>query len=216
LPEHDLLLSQRQQTRGLRVPRLVHAPSGSFYRFDLRASRHYCQYSPGEETLVEEQYPGDWAHQHEYIWQWLRRLKREAEEPDLWAAISGESALVLGASAGGVGNAPFSSPERQRISGTLNEIREYLVATQQLSGARLAFAEERLRYLEEASSRIGRKDWVNLAYGALINIAVGAALSPQAARDAAAVGGRRARLGPGRHADPADARRMIRWSPAAR
>jgi len=169
---------------GLRVPRLVHVPSGGWFLFDLRAGNHSCRFSPGGETLVEEQYPGDWTNQFHYVRQWLRHLKREVEAPDLWAAISRETALVLGAGvAGDAANTPFSSSERQRISASLGEIREYLVATQQVSGARLAFVEERLRYLEDASGRMGRKDWINVVAGALINIVVGAALAPEAAKD---------------------------------
>jgi hypothetical protein len=206
--DHDLMTSQRNEVfaaiqqagldpatfkwarvrsailADLRVPRLVHVPSSSAYQFDLKNGKHWCRFSPGRETLTQSEYPGDWRQQIACVIQWLGYLKRETESPDLWAMISGEAALVLGAGApGGADNAPFLPSESQRISASLGAIRDYLVATQHVSGARLAFAEERLRYLEEASTRIGRKDWINLAYGALINIVVGAALSPDAAKD---------------------------------
>ncbi len=80
-------------------------------------------------------------------------------------------------------NQPFSLTEREHISRSLGEIKAYLVATHSLSTARLAFVEERLRYLEDSAGRMGRKDWVNLVYGTLINIAVGAALASDAAKE---------------------------------
>jgi hypothetical protein len=172
------------QTAGLYVPRLVHVPSASWFQFDLLRAGHWCRYSPGADKHVEEQYPGGWPHQIDYVRQWVRNLKREIETPDLWSAISGEAALVFGTPVvEDDTNRVFDALERQRLSRSLSEIRNYLVATHDLSDARAAFVDERLRYLEEAAGRVGRKDWINLAYGALINIIVGAALAPAAAKD---------------------------------
>jgi len=102
----------------------------------------------------------------------------------MWSAIAGESALVLNMKTGAnEDNSMFSSPERERLSQSLNEIRAYLVSTHSVSAGSNKLIEERLRYLEQAAGRVGRKDWMNLAYGALINIVVGAAFAPSVAKD---------------------------------
>ncbi|MBT0651903.1 hypothetical protein [Geomobilimonas luticola] len=193
----------------LSVPRLVYVPSGDYFHFDLVKGKHWCQYSPGEDVLVESQYPGSWDYQLSYFSNnWLRNLKRELETPDMWTAIAGESALLLGTVVvEDETNSLFSPSEREHISRSLNEIRAYIESTHLVSEARVGFVEERLQYLEEAASRMGRKDWFNLAYGALINIVVGAALAPEAAKDllrlagtalAWVLGGQPALLAPGR------------------
>lgn len=167
------------------VPRLIHEPSGGYYHFDLISNRHWCQYSPGNEILIESQYPGDWGNQLIYFTNsWLQYLKREFETPDLWTTIAGERAFMLGTTdVRNTTNSLFSNTEREHLSRSLNEIRAYIKTTHLVPDDRITYVEERLQYLEEAAGRMGRKDWINLAYGALINIIVGAALAPSAAKD---------------------------------
>lgn len=172
------------------VSRLVHTSSGGYYNFDFVKGSPWCEYSPGEEKFIEESYPGNWDLQLVYANKWLQYLKRELETPDLWATIVGESAMMFGTPvAGDETNSLFTVTERERLSGCLEEIQAYLVSANDLTDTRLAFVEERLRYLEGAASRMGRKDWINLAWGALINIVVGVALSPDAARDLVRIAG---------------------------
>lgn len=166
------------------VSRLVHQPSGGFYIFDLLNGNHACRYSPADQTSTGDQYPGDWRTQLHYFQNWLGFLCREVDAPDLWAGVTAEGQLARGATGALIdANAPFTAREHERIIASIGEIRRYLLSTHSIDQARLDFAEERLRYLEEASGRLGRKDWLNLAFGAVINIIVGAALAPDAARD---------------------------------
>jgi hypothetical protein len=208
MPEHRLLNSQRnevfvaiqsvgfdpavfrwekvrsQNTAGLDVPRLIHVPSGSFFVFDLINKTPCCQFSPGDHTYVEEAFHLGWYSLLQQVDTWLQYLKHEVESPDLWGAISGESTFVLGTSdTEAEKNTPFNSSERERISHNLNEIRSFLVSTQSLTKAQLDFIGKRLHYLEDAAGRMGRKDWITLAYGTLISIAIGAALAPDAAKE---------------------------------
>jgi hypothetical protein len=47
----------------------------------------------------------------------------------------------------------------------------------------LRFINARLAYLEDASKRLGRKDWMTIAVGIVTNIVVGAAFAPDTARE---------------------------------
>lgn len=166
------------------VPRLVHVPSDGFFQFDLLSGVEWCMYSPGENRVVDQCYPGSWDGQVTQFNYWLHYLRQEYECTDMWSAISGASALVLDMKTGvNEDNSMLSQPERKRLSQSLNEIHAYLVSTNSVSVASNKIIEERLNYLEQAAERVGRKDWMNLAYGTLINIVVGAALPPNAAKD---------------------------------
>ncbi|ACD94945.1 hypothetical protein [Trichlorobacter lovleyi] len=168
------------------VPRLIHVQSDGYFQFELQNDVEWCQYSPGQTKYIEQQYPGNWNGQYSYFCCWLSYLKEEFETPDLWSVIAGDSSFEVNMKSDGnedESNKKFNSSERKHISQNLNEIREYLVTAHSISGSSLRLIEERLKYLEDAAGRVGRKDWINLAYGALINIIVGAALAPTAAKD---------------------------------
>jgi hypothetical protein len=172
------------------VSRLTHTPSGFYYTFDFSDQGHWAEFSPGEHKVVQTAHPGAWSQQLGYVGLWLTYLKREIEAPDLWAAIRTETDLILAGGTSEQDNAPFTPGERQRIGENLRELRDYARATYQLSADQAQFINARLAYLEEASERVGRKDWLILAAGVLVNIVVGAALAPEAAKDLLRFAGR--------------------------
>jgi hypothetical protein len=174
----------RYANRGT-VSTLVHAPTSYYFKFDYSdKGKHFAEFSPGPELPVEEQYPGNWANQRGYVVQWVQALKRELEEPDLWGSVLGETALIGRVEAtADQEDAGLSAEEQARIAASLTEIREYIFTSFQLSEEQQQIVSSRLAYLEAASSRVGRKDWIILATGTLMNIAVSAALNPSAARE---------------------------------
>ena len=80
-------------------------------------------------------------------------------------------------------NTPFSATEQQRISDNLRELKEYMIANLHLTASGQSFVEARLSYLEEASRRMGRKDWIIITVGVLVTIAVNLALPPETVRE---------------------------------
>ena len=73
----------------------------------------------------------------------------------------------------------FSTEERQVIAAQLREIRELIVATAQLDAAQLEELDARLRYVEEASQRLTRRDWANILLSTIFSFAIEHALSGQ-------------------------------------
>ena len=69
---------------------LVHNPSSSYFRFDFRDGGHFSEFSPGQDSRVEFQYPGNWALQLLNVQRWLLHLKGEIDAPDLWNSLSRE------------------------------------------------------------------------------------------------------------------------------
>jgi hypothetical protein len=80
-------------------------------------------------------------------------------------------------------NALFTVEERGRIHLAIGEIRVQLVSVVGTNAEQLAYIDARLQHLEEASERLGRKDWINMAVGIITNIVIGVSLAPEAARD---------------------------------
>jgi hypothetical protein len=64
----------------------------------------------------------------------------------------------------------------------LDEIKGHILEGQQFAADQAEFVEERFAYFEESSTRMGRKDWLNVLYGGLITVIVGVALAPDAAK----------------------------------
>jgi hypothetical protein len=108
-------------------------------------------------------------------------LKRELSAPDLWASIQAERQFMSGGPIT-TANSAFDQDEKERISRSLNEIRGFLENTQKLSEGQQAIVSSRLAHLEDAANRVGRKDWLAIAYGTLVNIAVTAALTTEQAQ----------------------------------
>ena len=79
-------------------------------------------------------------------------------------------------------NAPFLPEELERIATSIDQIRSAMRTRADLSSEQLRYLSDRLEEMRQASERLGRKDWVNLAVGTLTSIVVSAAFDPAAAR----------------------------------
>ena len=157
---------------GLPVHRLVHQPSGFFFTFDISD----VTYSPGYEARVETLEARDWLSKLSKVPVWLRHLKRETDAPDLWSTLSQEKELLTTESSD-VGNTPFTTVERDRITLVVNEIRAYLITTDIPSGETFRSVNAKLDYLLDASIRLGRIHWKDIFVSTVIGIAVQLSLS---------------------------------------
>jgi hypothetical protein len=167
----------------LKIPILIHKPSGYYMTFDLKGDLRFSVFSPGRDEWTQSIETRSWFGQTKAIRKWLQYLKRETESPDLWNAISQEKNLIEASASSDTSNALFSNNEREYISAALAEIKEYILSTQSFTPEQTKYIEDRLHYLKEASERMGRKDWITLTVGVLTNIIVGVALAPDAARE---------------------------------
>jgi hypothetical protein len=171
-------------------PTLIHKKSDYYYNFDSQGSDHTALLSPGADHLKEGRKPGTWENQRAYVAEWLGYLKREITAPDLWGAVAAGSKLLRGATGTAGENTPFTSTERERIAASLRELRDYAVATYQLKADETASLEGRIDYLIEASGRLGRKDWINIAVAVLMGYVLLVVLPPEQARDFIMMAGR--------------------------
>lgn len=114
---------------------------------------------------------------------WLSVVQREVTAPDLWLSLAQEKELTKAAAEESEENLPFSDSEKKRIAQGLHEIKQHILLSQKLSKDHQEFVSARLTHLEEAASRMGKKDWITLAVGTLTNIVIGVVLDSNAARE---------------------------------
>jgi hypothetical protein len=182
--DFSLLTGDSFEVPDLKVSKLVHTHTGYFYLFDFNShNKHVCAFSPGYDNNVDVQYPGNWTFQLNNFRQWLGYLKREIEAPDLWESVLQEKELAQATVDADDSNQAFTPDEVKRIDTGINEIKQYLITTQSLNSAQLAFVDVRLGYLCAASERIGKKDWLILFLGGLLSIMIGISLEASQARE---------------------------------
>lgn len=79
-------------------------------------------------------------------------------------------------------NAVFGSDENAKIVQSLSNVASQMANRQDITPAQLTMLRAKLEEIAEASSRLGRKDWVMFAAGTLTNVVVCAAFAPEAAK----------------------------------
>jgi len=160
----------------------------SFDHFSYKGTRYFFAvnipkdhfsiiYSPGESMLHEKTSHYDWDVVLLSFRSWLKCLSREILEPDLWEELEG---LKENASfeyefeyETENGMQQFTYQQVVQIERGINEIREYLL--EQVDG-KTDEINHKLDYLIDASKRMGRTDWKNVFFGALVNLAINTGL----------------------------------------
>jgi len=159
--------------------RITHGLS-TFHLTDNDDSVHYNATMIIGDSPIWQAHGLIWSDVQERVRMWSHEVKVDDETPDLWAELQGEKELLEGAMDPALENTPFTSDERDGIAKQLNELKEYVSRTYSLSGPELEDLESKVDYLVDASSRLGRKDWVLACIGALMGWFVTAALPPNA------------------------------------
>jgi hypothetical protein len=109
-----------------------------------------------------------WDQVLELAQEWAEEVKA----PDLWNDLLHGQNRFTNAQYEDLGNTLFTPDEQADISAQLQEIKEYVRATYSLSSEHMSRVEARLDEAEEASRRIGRKDWILLFSGVLFTLIV--------------------------------------------
>jgi hypothetical protein len=170
------------------VPCLVHRPTGSYFLFDFDPplGGHCVEWSPAEQQPVDRANPGDWPSVLMYLQHWLENVEREQSSPNLWAELGRERELLAATAPTDniADNSPFSPAEQAQVAVQLNEIKELLVQTHQADQQVL---EARIDYLIEASTRMGRRDWLNIFIGGIFGWALNGIVPPEGVREVLAL-----------------------------
>lgn len=99
---------------------------------------------------------------------WAREVGYVATTPDRWEEVRRLPRML--ADEADDSNAPFTADEQATIALQLAEIRQLLRQQPDLTSEQLASIEQRLDHAEQASTRLGRKDWLLILYGGLVSM----------------------------------------------
>jgi hypothetical protein len=149
---------------------LIHSGSGYYFKFG--AVRDV--WSPGGGQRIDTREHGRLFHfQLESFNEWLRHLTRELNTPDPWSVVYQHKALAEAAASAQLENDLFTPEEQRYIGPQLEQLKQLVLASQEFQVEQKDFIEQRFRYLEQSSVRMGRKDWLNNTIGVFFTVIVG-------------------------------------------
>jgi len=115
-----------------------------------------------------------WDQVLSHIVQWAEEVAYVTETPDFWDGVPlPQVPDIMAATDPFVGsNAPFTPDEQEEIARRLDEVGQLVLDQFDLTSEELVAISRRLDHAEEASKRLGRKDWLMLFYGAMVSTAM--------------------------------------------
>jgi hypothetical protein len=160
---------------------LVHVPSKYFFWFNWNR----FEWSPDDLRPVGR-YSTDPSAMRSTLWTaalsrlqgWTGFLAREVLSPDLWEAAKTGGELPGMSGNPNLENTLFTLSEQVYVSQQLEEIKKFILKTEQIQENQERFLQERFDYFDESSKRLGRKDWLNLFMGALLGTVINLAIPP--------------------------------------
>jgi hypothetical protein len=112
-----------------------------------------------------------------HIRAWADDVKLTVGVPDFWAEAKNGRTLISNLQQQDTGNTPFTQDEQKQISTLLHEIAHGLVGQFELTSEQIAHIEERLDEAAEASTRLGRKDWIIYTIGTITSLIITATVA---------------------------------------
>src|SRR5439155_3642540 len=118
------------------------------------------------------------------VQQWALMVEQELKTPAPWAALPKLATTADLVVSPATVNTPFSYRDVEQIRSGLAEIRDLFLNTSRHSAENDAIIRTQLEGLEKASQQMGRRDWVNLAIGTVITLALQVAAPPETVKAA--------------------------------
>jgi hypothetical protein len=138
----------------------------------------YVAFMTVGDTYQGRSSEGEWDTLMAALDTWAREVAYESDTPDLWTELQQVPEILATAQAGGASNKPFAPDEQAEISRRLDEIKNLVREKFDLTDEQLAAIDQRLDDAEEASKRLGRKDWLMMFYGGLVSTFITDAVPP--------------------------------------
>lgn len=93
---------------------------------------------------------------------WANEIRQTVGVPDYWEELKRQMELVVSTQDKGLKNMSFTTDEMAQIVIQLQKIKKQLREQFELTSVQMEQMEERLNEAEQASKRMGRKDWMLL------------------------------------------------------
>ena len=176
-------------------PRLTHRRTGEFFKFVIE------DFSDDGDWRLETSYPGvgttsativnSFSETKAHLMKWcadlkayVQRIDRSATLTDFFAQASERDSPMQSLTVvSSIDNDVFSKPEQSRIFEQLGQLRNYITEQSDLTQEKLDRLGSQIRYLTEASERLGRKDWLNILFSVLVGFMVSGIFDPSRAEE---------------------------------
>jgi hypothetical protein len=146
--------------------------SGPLFAF-LRVSK-FIGSDPPELRTVDN----DWTGLLREVTSWAQDVKAYNDLPDLWALGYDPAVGALSEAYEASDNRPFTEAEQAEIAGQIRQIKESIKKSFALSAEQIERVEARLDAAQDASRRMGRKDWLLLFSGAVLSLILTDIITP--------------------------------------
>lgn len=166
--------------RGTADAYVRHEVSGSSFRFKGDSSRdgHYVASMTVGHVFLRECSSCVWNQLMENLAEWAKEVRYETDTPDLWAEFQRVPEILIVVQDARAINAPFTPAEQAQISNQFDEIKQLVREQYELTDDQLAAIDQRLDQAEEASTRLGRRDWAMMFYGGVMSTFMTDAVPP--------------------------------------
>jgi hypothetical protein len=167
------------------VPRLEHTATSFYFTIERIPYFPDAQYlfivhfSPGAELWSSSTTAKNWHEVTKLFSEWLDYVRRETELPDLWSGLQDNQFLQKQPT----DNLAFTPEELIKVRESLDDIKAYVLKTYEMTATQRKIVESRFDHMEEAASRMGRKDWFSLVMGNLMGVASTLALTGDSTKD---------------------------------
>ena len=163
--------------------KLSHMPTGEA----LHASRSFTGVTDERADLLRTRPDDDpVAYERAGVMSYLEMVKAWADELKAarpgWQRPGGGATTIGSAGSQAGENRAFTLAEQAEITNQLRAIRDSVRKNYKLTAEQLTAIDTRLEEAEEASKRLGRKDWKSLFYGIVFGLIVNDAIPPDVAQ----------------------------------
>lgn len=161
---------QSQKSKGLIISKLIYKETSYCYWFEISDYNHDLMtvFSPGKDKLIEEEYPGDWENQINYVKIWLKFLKKEIDEPSLW---DGLKLFKLPNEEGAeLKDSQLNVAQIDKIASELDKLHEYIIKFFPLQKEEKEFVKTQFDYLKDTLNTQTRQNIKYFLYSTLFAI----------------------------------------------
>ena len=147
-----------------------------FY-FEIYGSGEYAfhkflvRFSPGREQISESKECDDWRSVLDTFAKYLQVLRYELSVVDPWDLAKSYADKLGAIPETGSGNKALSNKEKKDIQKTLEDIKALLLDHVRGDQSKSQYITQQFKVLEDAATKVGKKDYLMLVYSAVIGMA---------------------------------------------
>lgn len=152
------------------VPILNYLDGDYYFKFDILSGGHYCTFSPSLDQMVEHRHPETWPGQKSLVELWLFCIKKETEEPNLWAEVDKYKPTLSLLPDEQLLNETISPQVVERIEAKLQLFADEMKQHFKLNEGQQQVIQEDIDFLKDEAKHQKCRSWALMLFALLINI----------------------------------------------